>query len=251
MGTISSDHRQTALRGDVLRAARAIATENGGPIDRAELLALGLSSKRIWNWTRDGILVPEFRNVYSFDASPLPQRGVVLGAIKSCPGQAVAGFESASSLADLSRERWRPVHLIVLEGNPRPQPGVILHRTTTLDAADIAEYQGVPATKPARTIMDRARDASDRTLDRLLDRCMELRLFDPYAFPRVIEARSTTREATRLRAALGRLDETCGRNRSELERRLIELIRASGLPRALNNRRRDSRGSLQIVSPWE
>lgn len=60
-------------------------------------------------------------------------------------------------------------HHVTIEGNgSRPFGGVRVHRARTLDPVDVRVVRGVPTTTPARTILDTARGASVRQVQRLI-----------------------------------------------------------------------------------
>jgi hypothetical protein len=110
------------------------------------------------------------------------------------------------------------------------RPGIRVHRSTGLVAADRASVKGIPCTSPAWTLLDLAGDAPRNVLERACDQAELLRVLDMGA----IEELLIRREG---QPGTGRLSEVLGTGlvgqdipRSELERRLLALCRAAELP---------------------
>lgn len=222
-------------RSNLLLAARARAARQHGVISRDQCLALGIPARTLCRWVNDGTLVELHRCVYTFDSTPLLFPGRLRGALLAHPSAAIGAGETAAVLTDMAAPYEGPIHLLTTGVRaPRTQPGIVVRRTTQLSPEDTITVDGNVCTAPARTMIDLASRWSESRVLALLDRAMRTGRFDPYQVARVLSGPRLPGKA-RLRSAVAQLDETCGRNRSELERRLIDLIRQSHLPAALNN----------------
>jgi len=94
--------------------------------------------------------------------------------------------------------------------------------------------ENVPCTSVSRTIVDLAAVVTPRALDRALEQSMVLGLYDHEALMGALARASGRRGSGMLRQSLAKLTEPSG-TRSELERRILELIRDSGLSQPLAN----------------
>lgn len=152
---------------DVLIAE--VAVRQRGYITRVQLLTLGLSSSAIHDRVRSGRLHPIHAGVY---AVGFPSKDIVdqaCAAVLAC-GDAAALTHGSAVAHWQFHDRWRwerPFH--VTARTARRRPGIIVHRSCTLDWRDITVHDGIRVTKPARTILDVASSLDDRQLTRLVN----------------------------------------------------------------------------------
>ena len=109
----------------------------------------------------------------------------------------------------------------------RSQPGIRVHRATTLDPLTDVDRQpdGLPLTTPMRTLQDLAATVDRRRLRRACRKAELLRLID------TDQIRDGVRGAERLRKGLAELVPTEPQmTRSELEERFLDLVAEAGLP---------------------
>jgi very-short-patch-repair endonuclease len=118
----------------------------------------------------------------------------------------------------------------IRRGGSRHRPGITVHTTRSLDAADISVSEGIPCTGPARTLVDLAGVVSPRVLGRAVEQSLVLRLFDRAALDSALAQARGRRGTGTLRRLLASLAEEPPHTRSELERRFVELVRDAGLP---------------------
>jgi very-short-patch-repair endonuclease len=220
----------------LFEAIRAVSEPQRGVISRAQLLEVGLSASSIRRWATDGVLTEVFRGTYSLDRS-VSRAGERWAGHLSVGARSVVSHDSAVDALDLVTTARRPVHLVVAGRPPRTQAGVIVHQNVGLHADDVVDLDGHAHTNTACTLADVADPLDPARLDRLLDRAVHLRLFDATAIEALLGRRKVSAGTRALEAAIARLDHTAGRNRSELERLVIALIRDSHLPPAINNAR--------------
>jgi very-short-patch-repair endonuclease len=155
-----------------------------------------------------------------------------MAAVLACGDGAVLSHRSAASLWAL-RPAWRGPVDVTAPRQPRPGATITVHRKR-LDPRDTRRREGVPVTAPARTLLDIASLLPERDLARAVEEAQVLKLVTPRALAQ-ITGRGRPGTAA-LRAVLD-LQHEPGLTRSEAEARLLELVRAAGLPAPETNQR--------------
>jgi very-short-patch-repair endonuclease len=112
----------------------------------------------------------------------------------------------------------------------RAPNGLRRHRARNLVEEDRALVDGIPVTSVARTLLDLAWKLRGDQLARVLSRAEELKLLDLAEIHAVIERNRGHHGAKRLRHALD-IYKPAVYARSEFERRFVDHLVASGLPR--------------------
>jgi very-short-patch-repair endonuclease len=106
--------------------------------------------------------------------------------------------------------------------------GVRLHRRGGLRAGDVTVHEGIPVTVPIQTLVDLAGEVDSRALERAVNEADKLDLVDPVTLLEALDGYTARSGVGRLRRLLGaqvfRLTD------SELERRLLRLVRSAKLP---------------------
>src|SRR5215218_6134527 len=101
-----------------------------------------------------GLLVAVHRGVYRHAAVPESPSGDLMAAVLASGAGALASHRSAGRLWRLRDvPRWRPEVTVCRTSRPKV-PGVVTHRTDTLDAEDVAAADGIPVTSVARSLLD-------------------------------------------------------------------------------------------------
>lgn len=229
---------------DIERSVNAQAARQMDLITRDQLLRAGLSRSSIWRRTQAGLLVAVGGKTYSVGASPPSDERAILAACLDHDG--VASHRAAAWLHRLWHGPW-PVEITVprLRASWQPRaPGdpVIVHTSTSLPLADIVTVRGVPTTSVARTLLGLGSlvpahltqrglaaivaDACERDLasERWLLWLLERRRIQGRDGVRAFE------EAIAARVHLGPTE-------SWLERELVGMILAAGLPQPVVQRR--------------
>jgi very-short-patch-repair endonuclease len=200
-------------------------------VSRQQLLAAGVEATAIKRRLRSGRLELLHRGVYGLPQTSELPLAAETAALLACGEGAVLSHHSAATLWGLRPGIARPVHVTIpgQRGCPAPK-GVIVHRSTTLTPADVAVHEGLPVTSPARTFLDVAPALTDRDVERILDEgVFALRIVTIAAVRGAVARAGGHPGRARLsRVALGRAHST--RTDSPPEERLLQLIRAAGLP---------------------
>lgn len=204
-----------------------------GVVSARQLAALGVSRDAIKHRIAHGRLTRLHRGVYRVGPLGNDFTGL-MAAVLACGPAAVVSHHAAAGLHGL-RPEWRgAIDVTVPHGQPRTRPGLRVHRRP-LPEEDRTEAGGIPVTTPARTIRDLAAHATKRDLGRLIEEAQIQRMLDEASLTRAVSQARGLRGARALRAAAPRTDPSI--TRSEAERRLLELVRRSALPRPHTNAR--------------
>lgn len=153
-----------------------LAEVQGGVVDRAQLLACGLSASSIKRLIHKGWLIPLLPGVYALGHRAVTSRGRLVGALL------YAGFESALShltaayLLKIVSDDSVVVH-VSARRRRRSIRGVVVHRPKDIDYVVMPD--GLPVTNPARTLMDIAPRCSDYELQKALANADFHKLLEP------------------------------------------------------------------------
>ena len=182
-----------------------LAGRQDGVVTRAQLRALGLSGDAIDGRLRAGRLFAVYRGVYAVGHEALADRGRVRAALLAAGVRAMASHWTAAFLHRLILTLPAVVHVTVPGRGGRSRPVLVIHETTR--PAEPCRAQGFPVTAPLRTLQD-------------------------LGFPE-----RPTREALARNLILPEdvPGDATAPTRSELERRMLRLIRSAGLPEPLVN----------------
>lgn len=164
-----------------------IATNQGGPISREQLLGLDVSKPTIKSWLRSGRLHSYFRGVYLLGHEAMTPKGRMLAPVLAYGDDAVLGYRSAGHWRGFYRTARRDVDVIVPGRSKAKQDGIDLHLVRSLDSRDVTEHEGVPITTVPRTLLDLAEVLNPRQLKRAVEEADRLKLFDARAVQELLE----------------------------------------------------------------
>lgn len=205
-----------------------LAARQHGLITALELHAVGVGPRVIRRRVLAGRLHEVYPGVFAVGHPRLTASGQLLAAALSYGDAGTIGFRSATQHWGLLREPRRngPVNVIAATGSARR--GTKLHRLT-LDPADRVVRDGVPVTKPGRTLADLATVAPKPLLAKAVNEAQVRRLLTPSEIRRAHDASIKRPGGTELRVLLSKIDPT-QRIRSELERLFLALLKETNLP---------------------
>lgn len=179
-----------------------------------------------------GHLVRLHRGVYAVGHAQLRPEGRWLAAVLAAGPGAALSHRSAAALHGIRESQGA---IDVTTARRVQVRGVLIHRTTRLDAEDVTTRRGVPVTTLVRTFLDLAAILTAEQLGKLVRETDRAGRLDVRAMHARIDGRRAA-AARALRAALAahaRLATSL--TRSELEDRFLALLDAHGLPRPLTN----------------
>ncbi len=147
----------------------------------------------------------------------------------------VAFGQSAAALYGLLPPPKQPEVLVVRKHRNRLGTGV--HSTRSLPATDVAKVAGIPATMPARTIIDAAATLSNAAVVRLVDKAVVTGRTRPETlWRRAAELQNSKRPGCRkVLEALSSQHPALVSARNEWEAQLLRLIAGVGLPAPVPN----------------
>lgn len=143
-----------------LAALEARALQQGGYFDRQDARSYGLGDRLLHYHVQTGRFERCFPGVYRLGRAPIAQHDDLFLAHVWTNYRGVISHESALSLYQLGDAMPTRVHLTVPMDFGRTAAPFVLHRST-LPTGDVAEYDGVPVTTPARSIVDAASTGLD------------------------------------------------------------------------------------------
>jgi hypothetical protein len=207
-----------------------LATEQHGVVSLSQLRDKGLGLGAINHRVRAGRLHRLYRGVFAVGHTRLSREGRWTAALLASGEGAVLSHVSAATLWDLRPSSATAIHVTVpTYAGRRRRPGVVLHRSRTLGAPDVAELDGFALTSVARTLVDLAGMLTRGSLERTVERSLELRLFDLAGLRAAIDARPTSRGCTALARVVAAIHDEPALTRSELEALMRDLCAAHGI----------------------
>jgi very-short-patch-repair endonuclease len=209
--------------------AWALAARQHGAVARRQLLELGYSADAIKHRVDKGRLHPVWRGVYAVGRPRLGRHGIWMAAVLACGRHAVLSHESGAALLELVG--WAPVRIDVsvpVRRCPRGGPGIEVHRRSRLADTDVTHRLGIPVTSPALTLLDLATRLDRGRLERAIGEADKRDLVDPESLRAALEGFGSLPGGGILRETLDRA--TFVLTDTELERRLLPIVRKVGLP---------------------
>jgi hypothetical protein len=211
------------------RIARIAAAQHG-VVDLDQLRTAGLGLGAVNYRVRAGRLHRVHRRVFAVGHTRLSREGRWTAALLAAGDGAVLSHISAGALWELRPSSAASIHLTVpTYAGPARRPGILVHRSRTLGAADVTRHDGIAVTSVARTLVDLAGMLARGPLERAVERSLQLRLFDLVAVRAAIDARPTSRGAGALARAVAAIHDEPALTRSELEALMRDLCADHGI----------------------
>jgi very-short-patch-repair endonuclease len=209
----------------------ALAATQHGVVTRQQLFDLGLPRHAIDDRLGTGRLRRVHAGVYLVRGHALSWPAPLVAACLAAGPQAVASHRAAAFLHGL--EGTRPlVELTVPLGRGPELAGVVVHRSRRLSRVDVGTVDGIPCTRPWRTIVDLAAVADGEIVECALDDGLRRRLFTcTYLRARLDGLGHRGRSGIgHLERLLAERTEGLVRNESHFERKLLSVLREAALP---------------------
>jgi very-short-patch-repair endonuclease len=214
----------------------ALASRQQGVVSHGQLLALGLPATAINRRLLVGRLQPIHRGVYAVGHRALAPNARWLAAVLACGPGAVLSHVSAAALWGVRpTSSSRTDVTIASRAGRRQRAGIRVHRVRELRDDERTEVAAIPTTTVARTLLDLASVVAGPALARAVERAEILELFDLTAIEILLE-RHRGRRGTRALSTAVADAAAAPLTRSDLERRMVALCSAHGIPRPRTNR---------------
>jgi very-short-patch-repair endonuclease len=203
-------------------------------VQKEQLFEAGLGRGAITHRLKNGRLHERYPGVYRVGPDVGEPRAEEMAAILYFDGYAVLSHRSAAVLWGLMTESPDAVTVTSVGRDIRSQPGLIVHRTTHLDRHDIRAREGLPATSPARTLLDLAATENADELEEALAVSQMRGLASDQEIEMAIQRAPRRSGVARLRRLVTN-EGAAGYTRSRAERRMRALLKRAGLQQPLVN----------------
>lgn len=217
--------RTSHRRPDAEQVITAFAARQHGVVTRAQLLGAGVAPDVIDRRVKARRLRRLQRGVYLVGPLMAPHTRA-MAAVLSCGDSAVLSHHAAAAhwqMTSCLGENAR-VEVIVARGRSRSRPEIRVYHMRTLRPDEVTKLDGIPITKPARTLYDLASVLEGRELERALAEAIARRLTSRSRVLSLL-ARYPRRPGTKKLQSLLDGDARPARTRSEAEERFLTLIR--------------------------
>jgi hypothetical protein len=219
-----------------------LATAQHGVVSTRQLAALGYVRNSASKANRVGRLHRIHRGVYRVGHKNLTWEGRCMAAVLAAAPQratlghrgVVASHFAAAWLWEVARFRPDTIHVTVTTRRRAARRPFIVHEES-LRGDEMAVREGIPVTSLARTYLDLAATERGRTVERILDRAADLKVFDLGPVREVLARHASHPGAPKVQAALAIYRPKRKFTRSGFERRFLELVREAGLPEPAMN----------------
>lgn len=219
------------------RAVAAVARRQRGHITRDQLRTAGVSASTVRRWSGAGLLVPVGARTFRTAAAAPTDRGWVLAACLD--RDAVASHRTAGWLHQLLPPPGL-IDVTVPKGRATARaqadpPGLRVHASTNLPEGDRTEVDGIPTTSLARTLMSLgalvpAEMAPDELLDVVAAAVESQAATMAWLRWTLDERRCRGRDGVAAFERALEERERMGPTESWLERRILQVLAAAGLP---------------------
>jgi hypothetical protein len=143
-----------------------IASRQHGIVTHSQLLDAGFERGAIKRRVHRGVLIARHRGVYAVGHLPPSPYARAMAAVLACGPGAVLSHRSAAALYGLMR--WAEP-LDVTARTDHTLRGIRVHRARSLTEADRTVHYAIPATTPARTLVDLATTLDPAALTRAVN----------------------------------------------------------------------------------
>jgi very-short-patch-repair endonuclease len=213
-------------------AVAAIADEHHGVFSHTHARGARLTEEEIRLRRGTGEWILLYEGVYPMAGAPPTWRGNLLAACWAGGFRAAASHRSAAALWNLAGARRTTAEITCPRWKRARHDGLVVHESTVLERIDMTLVDGIPVTTPERTLLDLGATCHHTVVEIAMD-AAERRGLVTNASVREVLRRLSRRGRRGVRTLRAVLDARAGRNavpESEMETRLVQLLRRQGLP---------------------
>ena len=212
------------------RAIARLSERQHGAFSRTQAIEAGLHPSTIERRVRTGEWVAVDHGVYRVAGTPASWRQRIMAACLA--GPAVASHRSAAALWSFVGCEQDIVEVTALRHRRRHSADVVWHESHHLDPVDVSELEGIPVTRPLRTVLDLGVVVGTDRLEELVDDGLRRGWFSTTAvWQRWERLGGALRPGGRVvRAVLERKASGERPVGSILETRFRQVLRRAGLP---------------------
>jgi hypothetical protein len=170
--------------------------------------------------------------VYRMAGTPLTWRGRLLAACLAGGPTAAGSHRSAAAIWDTGGGDRSIQEILCRRWRRSKEPGLVIHETKVLDACDVTSVDGIPVTTVERTLLDLGAVRHPLTVERAVEAALRKELTT------LPDLRATVRRLGRpgrngagvLRRIIDERDPDRRLTESAMEMKLLQVLRAHGLP---------------------
>ena len=199
-----------------------------GVISRMQLYALGWSRNEVNHRLENGRLHRLFRGVYAVGRPDVTRQGWWMAATLASGEDSCLSHGSAAALYEIRDEPTGPIHVSVPLPSRRSRKGIRLHRRR-LERGEVGRKAGIPVVSIAVTLCDLAAELRGGPLEAAINEADVRGLLTVPRLRQQVDAMPVRAGRKPLRETIDR--RTFRFTRSALERALIPIAIAAGLPR--------------------
>jgi len=194
--------------------------------------SIGFTQRQRDRRVEQGRWISMFDGVYRIAGAPVTWRGMVLAACLAGGPHAVASRRSAASVWAVGGGDERIQEILCPRWRRPKEPGLVVHETKALDTRDVTVVDAIPVTTVERTLLDLGAVRHPLTVERAVETALRKELTT------LPDLRVTVRRLGRrgrngvgvLRRILDERDPDRRLTESEMEMRMLHVLRANGLP---------------------
>ena len=213
-------------------ALAEIAAAQHGVFDRRLLRELGFTKHHQALRLAQLRWIEEFDGVFRMAGAPRTPRAALLAGVLTGSGITAASHRSAAGIWETAGGRDSHPEILCTRYRRAKHAGLIVHESKALTEQDITVVDAIPVTTIERTLVDIGAVCSEATVERALESALRREL----TTIRALEG-TVARLGKQGRNGVGRLrkilDERTPDRRlteSDMELRLLQILRANGLP---------------------
>lgn len=224
-----------------MQAPQSVALEarkQHGLVTSSQLRAAGVTANVTSAWVHSGRLHRIHHGVYAVGHRALSREAWLMAAVLAVAPDAAVSHRSAGRLWGLVRDRVDPRQTpvdVIAPRRARRRRGIRVHFAASLPRRDLTRYAGIPVTRPARTLLDIAAVLPTDALRRAVRQAEVDGLARQGDLDAQLARTPPRYPGVRRLAAIVALGPA--RTRSELEDRMLALLRRRGFPTPLINAR--------------
>ena len=186
------------------RRAWALAGRQHGVVTRRDLLRLGFSREAIAHRIAKGRLHPVTQGIYAVGWPHLTRERRWMAAVLACGEGAALSHRSAAALWGIGKERRGQIDVSIRRRCRHRRAGIRAMSRPSLRREDITLRDGLPVTRPARTLVDLATELHAAALERAVNEADKFDLIDPEALRAALDDFAGEPGVRPLRALLDR-----------------------------------------------
>jgi hypothetical protein len=217
---------------DADRLIAQIAERNHGIFSSAHTRQVGFRAEDVYRRVAGERWRSIHHGVYRLAGTPLSWRGALLAACWAGGTRAAASHRSAAQLWQLPGGSEQPIEIVCPRWRRARHEGLVVHETKVLDALDLFEVDGIPVTTVGRTLLDLGAVRGPRTVELALENALRRELTTIAALRPMLRrlGRQGRNGVGVLRALLDERDPQRRVTESDMEMRLLQVLRSNGLP---------------------